>query len=343
VNATVVISSIGRRNQLIECFRQAGETLGISLRVLGTDASPDSAPAAYLVDSALQVPRCDDAEFVPAMLELCRRERVTLIVPTIDPELPVYAAHRGEFERIGVHVAVSAAETVSIAADKQETNRWLRSNGFPTVAQASPEEVLQDPSAWQFPLILKPRRGSASVGVQRIASAGQLEMASRGKQGLVVEEFAPGDEHTVNVYVNRNGRCLCAIPHRRIEVRGGEVSKAITRKHAEMMELAGQIANALPGAWGALNVQCFLAADGGIRVTEINARFGGGYPLAQQAGANFPAWLIEEAMGKCIETPLDTWQDGLVMLRYDSAVFVSPTVQDRACCQSAVAVAARGC
>jgi carbamoyl-phosphate synthase large subunit len=314
VDATILISSIGRRSQLIECFRQAGKAHGMSLRVLGTDSSPDYAPAAYLADSALQAPKCSDAAFVPTILELCRREGVSLVVPTIDPELPVYAAHRADFERIGVQVAVSSAETVSIAADKQETNRWLRAHGFPSVAQASPEEVLGNPSNWQYPLMLKPRRGSASVGVQKISSAAHLNMASRGRQGLVVEEFAAGDEHTVNVYANRKGKCLCAIPHRRIEVRGGEVSKAITRKHAGIMELAAQIAEALPGAWGALNIQCFLAADGSIRVTEINARFGGGYPLAHRAGANFPGWLLQEAMG-------------LLMLRHDSAVFVSQAEQ----------------
>lgn len=323
MNLTILISAIGRRSQLIQCFRQAQNAIGFDIRVLGADASPEYAPAAYLTDSSFLVPPCGDPNFIQTIFDLCRRERVRLIVPTIDTELPLYAAHRREFDNLGVTVAVSSPETVRIAADKVETNRWLSEHGFPTVTQASPDEVLANPSRWRFPLVLKPRHGSASIGVQRILSLTQLEIESSTVRDPVVEEFAPGDEHTVNVYVNRNGKCLCAVPHRRIEVRSGEVSKGLTTKHGEMMELARNIAQALPGAWGALNIQCFLAYDGRIRVTEINARFGGGYPLAHHAGANFPGWLLQEVLGRSVDERFDEWQDGLLMLRHDTAVFVT--------------------
>ena len=326
MNPTVLISSIGRRSQLTACFRWALHGLGFAGRILGADAAPEYAPAAYLTEAAFSVPRCTDPGFIRSMLALCRREEVTLVVPTIDPELPLYAAHRREFEHIGTTVAVSARETVDIARDKARTNRWLLQHGFPAVAQVSPEDVVENSSRWQFPLILKPRFGSGSIGVQKIWSLPQLETVSRREPGLLVEEFAPGQEHTINLYVNRSGNCLCAIPHRRIVVRGGEVSTGITRKHAGMIDLAQRIAEALPGAWGALNIQCFLAADGRIQVTEINARFGGGYPLAHQAGGDFPAWLLREALGKPVDERFESWQDGLLMLRHDTAIFVTPQV-----------------
>jgi carbamoyl-phosphate synthase large subunit len=324
MKSAILISSIGRRSQLTECFRQALKSLSLEGRIIGADAFPEYAPAAYLAEESFSVPLCSDPNFIQSMLDLCRSERVRLIVPTIDPELGPYAAHLQKFSEIGTAIAVSAPETVAIAADKRMTNRWLSQHGFPTVVQASPEEVLANPSAWQFPLILKPRHGSASIGVEKISSISQLETASRGVCGLIVEKFARGEEHTINAYVNRAGKCLCAIPHRRVEVRSGEVSKGITRKHTGMMDLARLITETLPGAWGALNLQCFLADDGEIQVTEINARFGGGYPLAHHAGADFPRWLLQETLGQPVNERFDEWQDGLLMLRHDTAVFVPP-------------------
>jgi len=145
---------------------------------------------------------------------------------------------------------------------------------------------------------------------------------SKDREDLVVEEIARGFEYTVNVFVNREGRCVCAVPHRRLEVRAGEVSKGVTVRHRKMMEFASLVSERLPGAYGPLNLQGFLSSDDEFRVTEINPRFGGGYPLAHQAGADFPRWLIEEWLGLPSSASFDGWQDGLAMLRYDSAVFL---------------------
>jgi carbamoyl-phosphate synthase large subunit len=112
------------------------------------------------------------------------------------------------------------------------------------------------------------------------------------------------------------------VPHKRIEARGGEVSKGITVKDEKLIQIATLVAEGLPGARGALNVQCFVDADGTIKIIEINARFGGGFPLANRAGAKFPQWLLEPLLDKP-STVSAEWQDGLLMLRYDAAVFVS--------------------
>jgi carbamoyl-phosphate synthase large subunit len=134
--------------------------------------------------------------------------------------------------------------------------------------------------------------------------------------------MAKGREFTINLFVNRLGKCVCAVPHWRLEVRAGEVSKGVTVKDERLMDLGRRVAEALPDARGALNVQCFLDEDGAIAIIEINARFGGGYPLAHQAGARFTDWLLAEQEGAEI-APYDDWTDDLAMLRYDDAVFVA--------------------
>jgi carbamoyl-phosphate synthase large subunit len=319
---TVLLSSIGRRVQLVECFREAFRDLNLSGRVIGIDVAPEHAPAAHVVDRCFRVPRCTDAEFIPTVLRICQEEHVRLLVPTIDTELPAYAQHRSDFCAAGTKAIVSDPRTVLIARDKIETHRWLVEHGFPTVRQDSIAGVLSDPGHWQFPLIAKPFNGSSSLGVVKVDSLMMLQALADIAPNLIVQEHAKGLEHTVNVLVE-DGRCICAVPHCRLETRGGEVSKGITRKHEYVMEVARAIAEELPGAYGPLNIQCFLADDGNIQVTEINARFGGGFPLANYAGAKFPRWLIEPLVGTASTASFASWDDNLLMLRHDSAVFVS--------------------
>jgi carbamoyl-phosphate synthase large subunit len=323
---TILMSSVGRRAQLVECFRRAARELSISITVLGTDATPDLSPASHLVDRCFQVPRCSDPKFVPATMEICGMYNVNLIIPTIDPELPIYAAHAKEFETAGTKVLISSPSAIDIAFDKRRTNDWFAANGFPTVMQQSVTEVLDNLSQWRFPVLAKPRRGSASIGV-RIVNDAETLRSLREVEGLLVESIARGVEHTTNLFVDRSGRCLCAVPHQRLETRGGEVSKGVTVKNQKLMELAKNVAEALPGARGPLNLQGFVDENEKVQFTEINARFGGGFPLAAEAGANFCLWILEDMCGLASSATFSGWRDHLLMLRYDSAIFVSEPPQ----------------
>lgn len=321
MTGSVLLSSAGRRVALLDSFRASARALGLDGRVIAADCSP-VASAFQLADDRRVVPRCDDPDFVPTMVELCRREEVVVLVPTIDPELPVLAAAADEFAAVGTTVAVSTPATVAIGADKRATHAWLTANGFPTVAQATVAEVLSAGDGWELPVIVKPARGSASIGVERISDVRRLETMAHDEE-LVVQSIARGVEHTVDLYVDRGGRVRCAVPRRRIEVRGGEVSKAVTVRCPELVDLASDLARALPGAFGALNVQVFVDPEtNAFAVIEINPRFGGGFPLSYAAGADFPRWILEEALGRPSSATADGWQVGLVMLRYDDAVFV---------------------
>ena len=291
---TVLVSSAGRRVELLRGFRAALADLGVDGRVLAADRSWWSS-AFHLADEGVRVPSCDDPSFVPEVLALCARHGVDLVVPTIDPELPVYAAARDRFASAGVTVAVSSPEAVAIAADKVRTHGWLVEAGLPTVRQAAVDVVRADPAGWPFPLVVKPRHGSAGIGVAVVTSHDELDVAARGGE-VVVQSLAPGAEHTVDVLVDRAGRCVSVVPRRRLEVRAGEVSKAVTVRSPALEDLAERVCDALPGAYGPLTVQVFV--DGGdMAVIEVNARFGGGFPLAREAGADYPRWLVEEVAG----------------------------------------------
>ncbi|MET0146652.1 MAG: ATP-grasp domain-containing protein [Ilumatobacteraceae bacterium] len=321
MTTTVLISSAGRRVELLDAFRSALRDLDVDGRVVAADASWWSA-ARHRADDAFDVPRCDDPSYVDRFVELCERERVDLVVPTIDPELPVLAAARDRLAGVGTTVAVSSPATVAIAADKVATHRWLIGAGLPTVRQGTPDDVAADPAAWPYPLVVKPRAGSAGRGVVVAAGPSSLEVAA--SQGdVVVEELAAGAEHTIDVFVDRAGGCVCAVPRRRVEVRAGEVAKAVTVRSPALQDLAASMVAALPGPFGVLTFQVFVGADPDeLAVIELNARFGGGFPLTRQAGADYPRWMLEELLGRPSTARPDGWQHGLVMLRYDAAVFV---------------------
>jgi carbamoyl-phosphate synthase large subunit len=318
----ILITSAGRRVGLIEAFRQALNELDLDGSVLAVDCSR-SAPAMYRADKAFRISRLGSPAMLEEVMNIIQAQDVRLLVPTIDPELAVYSQHRQLFAESQVNVAVSSIDTVAMCRDKALTNQWLVANDFPTVRQAPISTILSNPGAWRFPLIVKPRSGSASVGIAWASGPQELSSHSSDPEDMIAEEMASGVEHTINVFVDRKGCCRCAIPHRRIETRGGEVSKAVTVKHPRMMELGAAVAERLPGAYGALNIQGFLDDHGEFRITEINPRFGGGYPLAQRAGAPFTRWLIEETLGLEISGADNQWQDDVAMLRYDEVIYLS--------------------
>ncbi|MET0421636.1 MAG: ATP-grasp domain-containing protein [Acidimicrobiia bacterium] len=324
----VLVSSAGRRVSLLEHFRESIAALGTGGRVLATDISMFSS-AFHRADEAFLVPRCTSDEFVPKLLALCDAHDVGLVVPTIDTELAALAAAREQFLAIGTTVAVSGPATVAIGADKVATNAWLVEGGFPTVRQSDVASVLADPGAWSFPVVAKPSAGSASIGVHVVESADELQPLEAAA-GYVVEERATGDELSIDVLVGASGAVRDAVVRRRIEVRGGEVSKGVTVRDPEVIALAVSLGEALPDAYGVLTVQLFLdPIDRTMRVIEINPRFGGGFPLAWQAGARFPQWMLEELEGVPSTCTPAAWRDGLVMLRYDDAVFVDSSDLER--------------
>ncbi len=317
---TLLISSAGRRVELIECFRSSARELGLDLRVLAVDVNLGMSAACQAADAAFPVPRCTTPGFVPELVALCAREHVQLVVPTIDTELKMLADHQTDFRRIGTRVVVSSADTVRLARDKAATARFLSAYGIPSPRTALLAEVLDQPGSWSWPLMLKPIAGSSSVGIRQAQNLDDARRAAAERPDFLAQELLRGGEYTVNLFFDHSGALRAAVPHHRYEVRAGEVSKGITERHPGLTKLAWQLGSALKGAQGPLCFQAIVSEDGPAHVFEINARFGGGYPLAHQAGAPFTRWLLEEAAG-LPSSACDNWQAGVVMLRYDAALF----------------------
>lgn len=293
----------------------------MSGRVFAIDASEDS-PACHIADASFLVPPLSDPDYLPTVLDICRAEGIRLLVPTIDTELELYASTKCDFTDMGATVGISSPESVAITHDKEATHSWLVSNGFPTVRQLALVDFQQNLKALPYPIVIKPRAGSMSNGVLTISSEGDLPTSF--DPTAIIQTFAPGDEYTISVLVDRSGRCVAAVPRLRLVTRGGEVSTGRTVRDPGLEDLATRIAERLPGAYGPLNIQVIKdESTGQMNVIEINARFGGGDPLAWAAGADFPRWMIEE-LADLPRTASNDWIDGVSMVRFDRAVYTIP-------------------
>lgn len=321
-SGNIMLSASGRRVALLRALEQATRSLGIDARVIATDITRTS-PAFQVAGQSQLVPPYSDPNCLEILLQFCDEQDIGLIIPTIDPDLPFFSKHREQFDAIGTRINVSSEDTIRVANDKWNTHRWLTEHGFPTVRQAAAEDILSGHASWDYPVFAKPRRGAASIGAGVVQTEEHLRVLASLDE-YIVQSLAKGREYTVDVFVDAEGRCRCAVPRMRIETRGGEVSKGITRKCQPVLDLAIRVAESLPGARGVMNIQIMYDdSTDDLNVIEINPRFGGGYPLTEAAGAPMIRWVIEESFGLPSSTRSDTWRENVVMLRYDEAVFVS--------------------
>jgi len=316
----ILLTCVGRRVGLLESFRDALAELGVKGRVYGADQSRLAA-AFHRADEGFVVPLAREGEpYVEALVTICKEREIGLLVPLLDWELQNQAEGRERFERVGTRVLISSPQVVRICRDKVRTFEFLKTHGFDTPDVLPYEKALAAP----FPLFMKPRYGSSAKDVHAIPDREALEFFQKAAaEETVIQEFVDGREHTVDVYAGLDGTARVAVPRRRLKVRDGEVSKAVTVRHPEIIRRSMELVAALEECVGVVTLQCFLTADGRVRFIEMNPRFGGGVPLAIRAGADFPRWLIEEHLGRQPDIAPEAWQDGLVMLRYDEAVFRS--------------------
>lgn len=310
-----LVSSGGRRGALVRILQ--GLPAPERGWVLVTDASRLSA-AGLLADEFETVPPIAEDGFLPTMIDLCRINQIASIVPTIDTELVAYAERKDAFAAVGTDVLVSSPDIVRLSMDKWELHKWLRGAGFPSVDTYERRGFV--PGLLSGPVVAKPRAGSSSVGVLIAEDASRLSLDAL-PDDYIIQSRASGYELTIDFAVGRDGALLGAVPRRRLEVRAGEVSKAITVRTAWLDEFVRDFAAALPGAYGVLNVQIFVDPDTrSLTVIELNARVGGGYPLSFQAGADFFSPLARN-----VGAGGDHWDEGVVMVRYDDAVFFRST------------------
>ena len=318
-NITIFFPCVGRRVVLLNSFRKTARQLGLTCRIVGAD-SDEFSPALQCCDRKFVAKRVSDPGYTREMLSIIKREKVDLLIPTVDLDLAIWARHRTKLARTGCTALISTPKVVQICQDKRLTYEFLKKHGFDTPKTISARQALTQARP-QFPCFLKPWDGHASRGNYIALNRDELRFYSKHVPNCIVQEFINGQEYTVDVLVDFDGHVRCIVPRRRIEVRSGEVSKAVSVKHPEIMNLCQKLIQILKAGPGIITIQCFLTPNNQVKIIEINPRFGGGVPLSIKAGANFPKWILQLWLGQNPQINPTRFREGLMMLRYDEAVW----------------------
>lgn len=326
----VLFTSAGRRVELLRAFRAAYAALQLPGNIIALDIDP-LAPALQVADRPYIVPRLNAPSYLPTLLEVCRRENVSIVFPLIDPDIPFLAQHREAIEATGAKLAVVPYEAAEVTGDKWQTTLFFQRLGLATPRSWLPEEI--DVEDITYPLFIKPRRGSAAKNAFRVANEEELSFFLKYIPEPIIQECVSGPEITNDVICGLQGELFAVVSRQRIEVRWGEVAKGITVHNPLIMEACATIAEALP-AIGPITVQCLMKGDV-PHFTEINARLGGGVPLGVAAGANSPRWLLAQAAGiDEVIPPLGSYQTGLYMTRFDDSYWITASDYERLASQS---------
>jgi carbamoyl-phosphate synthase large subunit len=301
----VLFTCAGQRVDIVGAFRDAGAT------TIAADVNP-LAPALYHADRYALVPRIDDGGYVPALSELVREHDVRLVVPLTDLDQVVLARARKE---LGALVLLPDAEVVEQLGDKYLAHLLFEERGIPSPPTWLPDAVPDDA---EFPLLVKARIGFGSRHIYSAGNRSELDFfLGYTPVQSIVQACLAGEEFSIDVFCDLDGRCLNAIPRTMIESKGGESIKGMTIHDAALIELARDVSEKLQLV-GPANVQCFRESDGAHYLTDINPRFGGGFPLPLAAGGRYPELALALARGEHPEPRLGEFEEGIVMTRFFS-------------------------
>lgn len=311
----VLITSASRKVSLVRAFQRALAEAGGG-KVIAVDSSPHAA-ALYLADAGQVVPEMGKTGFVEYLSRLCERERIALLVPTRDEELPLYSSNRSIFERAGTRVLVPDPETVTLCQDKKRFLEHCVRHAFPVPKTHASLESLAE---GDFPVFVKPRHGKGSARTARVDSAQELEAALRVAPEPIVQELVLAPEYTIDLFADFRGEVISVVPRERVSVFGGESFVGRTRKDARLVEEGMRLARSLR-LTGHNTLQCFLRDDRVLWI-EVNPRYGGGASLGFAAGAPTPLFLVRLLQGKTVEPRIGGFEDDYVMMRYTEDLFL---------------------
>jgi carbamoyl-phosphate synthase large subunit len=305
----VLFTCAGRRADIVSAFGAAGAT------TLATDAS-ELAPALYVADRRALVPRIDDPGYVPALAELVRVHGVDLVVPLTDLDHRLLAARREEIDAL---VLLPDLVTVERTADKYLAHVFFEEHGIPSPPTWLPDAV---PADVAFPVLVKAREGFGANGIYKASTREELDFfLGYTEYPSMVQQVCTGTEFSIDVFCDLDGICLGAVPRTMLHSTGGESVKGVSVKDWELIHFAAHVAETLR-LRGPACIQCFREPDGTHRVTDVNPRFGGAFPLPTAAGSRFPELALALAAGERPEPRLGEFREGVVMSRYLSQVIL---------------------
>ncbi len=290
--------------------------------VIGVDCS-GLAPALYYADRGIMLPRIKSGDYIEAIIDICKKEEVSLLVPTIDTELLILAENAERIEALtGAKVLISDIDVIRICRNKKETQIFMEENGF-LMPKMYSEQDLKEKDV-PYPLFLKPIDGSSSINAFKVNNKKELKTYLKLIKNPIVQEYLEGEEYTVDVFLDFHAKIITVVPRIRIATRSGEISKGEIVKDREIMDDVIRLMNVLKPI-GHITVQC-KKTEKGIAYIEINPRFGGGAPMSIMAGADSCENLYRLLLGEQLEYN-EEYRDRVTFLRFDSCIMLNERME----------------
>ena len=332
----ILFTCAGRRCYLLKYFKEA---IGNSGNIVATDMQL-SAPALTAADVKIQVPKVYATNYIATILQICEEQQIEVLISLNDLELPILSKHKSEFELLGVKVIVSDPRVVDICFDKYKTAQYIESLGLntpKTYIDYNEAVAAIKAGTLNFPLILKPRWGSGSIGLEFVDDLEELSMvykfdkkkvyksilakASSDENFLLIQEVIKGPEYGLDILNDLQGNHRGVSVRRKLAMRSGETDKAVTIDNAIIREIGATIGRSLKHIG---NLDCdVLERNGEYYVLELNPRFGGGYPFSHEAGVNMPKAIIAWAKGEDVSDDTFVPEYGVMFSKCDILLNVS--------------------
>lgn len=311
----ILILSAGTRNKIIQYFKDA---LGNTGKVIATDMSP-YAPAIYEADGFYTVPRITDPDYIDIVLDICQKEHIVGVLSLIDPELSLLAKNKSRFDEIGVTIVGSSFDLCELSLNKMDMFHWLDEHKYRCARSYTSIADFYadlDDGVLDFPVFVKPICGSASLSISKVYDKETLEFLLAHNDKLMIQEFLNGQEIGADVYIDIiSGEVVSIFTKKKLLMRAGETDKAVSFKDEKLFALIEEFVSEC-GFRGQIDVDMF-EVNGEYYISEVNPRFGGGYPHAYECGTDHMALIVNNLNGVPNQKQIGKYEDDVVMMKYN--------------------------
>lgn len=318
----ILILSAGTRNKIVQYFKK---TLGSSGKVVTTDMS-EYAPAVYEADAFYKVPRITEEGYIDKILDICKSEKIQGVLSLIDPELSLLAQNEKAFNALGVTIIGSSYELCERALNKMSMFNWLEEYGYNCAkSYIDKEKFYADIKAGviQYPVFVKPVCGSASIAISKVYDQETLELLFSKNSNLMIQEFLDGQEIGADVYIDMiSGDVISIFTKKKIVMRAGETDKSVSFKDEKLFDLIDRFCK--ESGWrGQIDIDIF-DVNGNYYISEVNPRFGGGYPHAYECGCDHMKLIVNNLNGKDNSRAIGEYDENVYMMKYNEVAIRRP-------------------
>lgn len=311
----ILILSAGTRNKIVQYFKK---TLGENGKVIATDMST-IAPAIYEADKYYIVPRITEPGYIDIILDICKKEDISGVLSLIDPELSLLAENEEKFKNIGTTVIGSSYELCERALDKMQMFQWLRSHGYNCAkSYVYKNEFFADVKTGKanYPVFVKPVRGSASIAISKVFDNETVDLLFDHSDNLMIQEYLDGQEIGADCYIDLlSGELVSVFTKKKIVMRAGETDKSVSFKDEKLFEFIKKFVN--ESGWrGQIDIDIF-EINGEYHISEVNPRFGGGYPHAYECGADHMKLIVNNLNGIVNSDVIGNYKENVYMMKYN--------------------------